>query len=616
MDGVPIYNSAHLFGFYSIFNSDVLRNVSLVKGGFPARYGGRLSSVLDLSIKNGHLRKIRGQGNLGLVSAKLLLEGPIIRDKTSFLISARRTILEPYWFMINQLSEKNEGNKLGYSFLDINGKLHHKLSEQDRLSLSFYTGGDKFSSGYRIREPGIEDVLDFGLKWKNEAVTLQWDRDWGDKFFSEVSFFSSEYTYEANSRTQLTLPNLDLRDQSLAITSSVRDLGGRIQFDYLPGHRHFIRFGGSVTRHTFVPETFRQEILKGGILSSRSHLKQRALNPWETTAFWEDNFSFTHRFRINAGIHYSTFFTEDTTYQSLQPRLSLAYQLPKGFRMRSSFSMMSQYLHLLSNSGVGLPSDLWVPSTQNIPPQKSLQVSYGMEKRFLKEGVLFSVEGYYKTMENLIDYQTGVNFLGNLSWKDIVVRGGKGQSYGLEFLVQKESGRLTGWLGYTLSRTERQFTSINFGKVFPYKYDRLHDFSAALMYKLNARVDFSMNWVYGTGAAITFPEAVYYAPTSPALGFGDLNDGQSVGVVVEYGPRNSFRLPAFHRLDLNVRIHKKRTWGETYWNFGLYNAYNRKNPLFLFLRADYSNSISSPEIKARKMSLLPILPEVNFGFKF
>jgi hypothetical protein len=327
----------------------------------------------------------------------------------------------------------------------------------------------------------------------------------------------------------------------------------------------------------------------------------------------------TDKLFLNLGLHYSLFQVDSTSYQSLQPRLSLGAGLPGRVRVTASFATMVQYLHLLSNSGVGLPTDLWVPATSRIPPQSSRQFSLGLEKRWSSRtsgDFRFSLEGYYKHMDSLIDYQTGVNFLAGRDWQDIVARGGEGWSYGLEAFLQKMTGRWRGWLGYTLAKTERRFASINSGLAFPYKYDRRHDLSAVLIFAPNHRLEFSANWVYGSGTAITFPEAVFYAPSSPLLGFGDLNDGESVGVIIDYGDRNSFRLPAFHRLDLNMRIHKKRKWGETYWNFGVYNVYNRQNPLFLFLRADYSADPNAPEIKARKMSLLPILPEVNFGFRF
>jgi outer membrane cobalamin receptor len=615
LDGVPIYNSAHLFGFYSIFNSDVLRSAELVKGGFPARYGGRLSSVLDLRTKAGNQQRLSGRGNVGLVSAKLMLEGPIVKDKTSFLVSARRSILEPYWLLVNELAEQNEGNRLGYSFFDLNAKLNQRIGARDELEVGFYTGGDRFSSGYSIAGTQITDDFDFGLRWGNTAAVARWNRDWSKKLFSDVSVFHTRYDYSADSRMQLSPVGQNPRTQSLELTSSVVDWGARMEFQYLPGPSHFVRFGAMGTRHAFQPETFQQVIETGGA-SNSSDLQQRALNSYEWGIFLEDNIALTRRLYLNAGLHYSRFDTDGTFYQSLQPRLSAGYSFPQHIRATASYSRMTQFLHLLSNSGVGLPTDLWVPATSTIPPQDAQQASIGLSKRFPKSGVEISLEGYYKDMDSLIDYQTGVNFLANRNWEEIVERAGKGRSYGLEVFLRKTTGRWRGWLGYTWSRTERQFANINFGRVFPYKYDRRHDVSAALILRISEKVEISANWLYGTGAAITFPEAVFYAPTSPLLGFSDLNDGESVGVIIDYGERNSFRLPAFHRLDLNLRLHKKVRWGETFWNFGVYNAYNRQNPLFLFLRADYSNNPNAPEIRARRMSLLPILPEVNFGFRF
>jgi hypothetical protein len=284
--------------------------------------------------------------------------------------------------------------------------------------------------------------------------------------------------------------------------------------------------------------------------------------------------------------------------------------------LQGSFTDMVQYIHLLSNAGVGLPTDLWVPATGAVPPQRSQQYSVGIDKKVGNGSWVFSAEGYYKRMTDLIDYQTGVNFIGNTDWQDLVEKAGVGWSRGLEFLVRKNTGRLTGWLGYTLSKTERKFTGINFGRPYPYKYDRRHDLSTALIYTLSPHVELSAAWMYATGAAITFPEAVYYAPSATQLGFWDLNQGQDLDVIVDYGGRNNFRLPAYHRLDLNVRVYKKVKWGETFWNFGVFNVYNRRNPYFLFLRADYAKDPDSPVIKVRRMSLLPILPEVNFGFKF
>jgi hypothetical protein len=345
-------------------------------------------------------------------------------------------------------------------------------------------------------------------------------------------------------------------------------------------------------------------------------LRQRKIQSWETMTWLEDQVRVGKFLNFNLGLHFSSYFVDSTTYWSLQPRGSARVSLPAGFGLQASYTNMVQYIHLLTNSGLGLPTDLWVPATGAIPPQRSRQVSLGLDKKFGKEQWSIGIEAYYKEMRDLIDYQTGVNFLGNTDWQDLVEKSGIGWSSGLELLLQKRGGRLSGWIGYTLSRTDREFKTINFGQPFPYKYDRRHDLSTALLFKLNERWDVSANWKYATGNAVTFPEAVYYAPTSPILDFMDLNQGQGLDVIIDYGSRNNFRLPDYHRLDVNFRFHKPVKFGEMTLNFGVYNVYNRRNPYFLFLRADYSEDPNSPTVKVRKMSLLPILPELNFGFKF
>lgn len=616
MDGATVYNSSHLFGFYSIFNSKSIKNVKLVKGGFPARYGGRLSSVVDIQTRDGSLESFEGEGNLGLVSANISFAGPIVKEKTSFTFSARRTLLEPYFGVINSVSLPQNGNRLGYSFLDIQGKLQQILGPKDRLLLSGYVGGDRFASGYEIDTSGVVDKFDFSLNWGNLLGSLQWRHEWNNQMFSNLVFHGSQYSYKANSTSNLELQNLPDVTKSLTTTSSVRDLGLKWSFDLMPDCHQWLRFGLGSTAHEFVPETYQETIQQNLIDSSSTSLSQRKIQSLESVAWLEDQVRFGDWANFNLGLHFSTYLVDSSFFWSLQPRGSVRFNLPKNFGLQASYTQMVQYIHLLSNSGVGLPTDLWVPATGSIPPQQSRQYSLGVDKNLPLKGLKFSAEGYYKQMNNLIDYQTGINFLGNTDWQDLVEKEGVGWSYGLELLLKKNTGRFKGWIGYTWSKTERQFSTINFGAIYPYKYDRRHDLSVAMIYELNDHMEFSANWSYGTGAALTFPEGVYYAPSSPLLGFWDLNQGQDLDVIIDYGSRNNFRLPAFHRLDINFRVYKKYPKIETFWNFGIFNVYNRRNPYFLFLRADYSDNPSSPEIKVRKMSLLPILPEINFGFKF
>lgn len=616
LDGATVYNSSHLFGFYSIFNSDAIKEVRLVKGGFPARYGGRLSSVVDIQTRDGNLEEYEGSLNLGLVSARLSLSGPIVKGKTSFMLSARRTLLEPYFAVINAYSVPLNGNRLGYAFHDVQGKLQQVLGPKDRLLLGGYIGGDRFSSGYDIDTSGVANTFDFGLSWGNAVGSLQWRHEWGPRLFGNVSLLYSSYSYEANSEAEIQFGSGPRNFNRLKTSSSVRDLGTRLAWDWMPDSKQWLRFGVAGNAHRFEPETYSQQIGGANTDTFSTDISQRILDTWETMAWIEDQVKLGRRLTFNAGLHGSAYWVDSSFYWSVQPRLSARLNLPAGIGIAGSYTDMVQYIHLLSNAGVGLPTDLWVPATGVVPPQRSQQVSVGIDKGFGQGAWSVSLEGYYKDMTGLIDYQTGVNFFGNADWQDQVEKEGRGWSYGLEFLVRKQRGRLTGWLGYSLSRTDRQFPGINFGEVYPYKYDRRHDLSTALVYAINPQMDLSANWLYATGNAITFPEAVYYSPTSSQLSFWDLNQGQGLDVIIDYGGRNSFRLPAYHRLDLNLSMKKKTSWGERRWNFGIFNVYNRRNPYFLFLRADYSSDPNSPSIKVRRMSLLPILPEVNLELKF
>lgn len=616
MDGATVYNASHLFGFYSIFNSEAIKDVRLVKGGFPARYGGRLSSVVDIQVKDGNLQEMEGSVNVGLTSAKVMLSGPIVKGKTSFMLSARRTILEPYFAAINYFSIPLNGNRLGYSFTDLQCKFQHVLGPKDRLLLGAYLGGDRFASGYDIDTTGVNNQFAFGLRWGNSVGSLQWRHEWGQQLFSNLSVLYSLYRYTAESQADLEISGSPKVSNSLTTMSSVKDVGLRWGFDWMPGNHQWLRFGVASTRHEFNPERFSQQVTGSPTDSFSTDLSQRTIVSLESMIWLEDQIKVGKRLHMNLGMHFSNYLVDSSYFWSLQPRASLRVTLPFNIGLQGSFTDMVQYIHLLSNAGVGLPTDLWVPATGAVPPQRSQQYSLGIDKKIGQGKWVFSAEAYYKRMTDLIDYQTGVNFIGNTDWQDLVEKGGTGTSYGLEVLLRKNLGRFTGWLGYTLSKTDRQFDGINFGEAYPYKYDRRHDLSTAVIFTVNDHIELSAAWMYATGSAITFPEAVYYAPSSTQLGFWDLNQGRDLDVIIDYGSRNNFRLPDYHRLDLNLRLYKKVKWGETFWNFGIFNVYNRRNPYFLFLRADYADDPNSPVIKVRRMSLLPILPEVNFGFKF
>ncbi len=613
-DGVPIYNSSHLFGFYSIFNSDAIKDVKLVKGGFPARYGGRLSSVVSIRMNEGNLNEWSGQGNVGLTSGRLLLHGPLVKDKLSLTISGRRTLLEPYLAIVSKIAQSNNGNSIGYSFHDFQGKVCWIASERDGIYLSGYTGGDVFSSGFYIDTNGVIDALDFNLRWGNTAGILRWHRDWSKELFSDFSVFTTRYKYHSLSKTEVDFPNEPLEQNELTNRSRVKDFGIRLNFDYIPANKQVVRMGATVIQHEFTPEILQRQSFISG---SNDEISQDVLRPLEANIYFEDQVQATEKISFNLGLHTSYYLLDTFSCTSIQPRASFRIGPTDRWGVYGSYSTMTQYLHLLSNSGTGLPIDLWVPATEIVQPEFARQVSLGVDKTFHNPTIQFSVEAYRKQMENLIDYQTGANFLGNANWQEKVEKGGTGESYGLEVFLRKPKGTFKGWVGYTWSKTTRQFPTINNNEPYPYKYDRRHDFSAVAICNLNDKIQFSANFVFGTGTANTLPVAVSLIPSNPAFSFLELNEGSSgTNVTIEYGKRNAFTLPPYHRLDFNVRVAKTKPWGETYWNFGLYNAYNRRNPYFLFLRADYSNNIDKPVIKARKLSLLPVLPSINWGFKF
>jgi len=615
LDGVPIYNSSHLFGFYSIFNADAIQSVELFKGGFPARYGGRLSSVISINMREGDPDSLNGELNVGLSAARLTLSGPIVKGKTTCVVSARRTIMEPFFSIVNRIEAKQNGNRVDYSFYDLNAKVTHRISTRDRLFITLYTGGDKFGSGYSIDTSNVADRFDFRLDWGNSAGIVRWRRDWSHRLFSDLSVFFTRYDYRAQSSNQLAYMGQDSLRSELLVTSQVQDLGLRGQIDLIPGNRNFLRMGFSSTLHQFLPETFTQLSFLNWDDTTSFQAGQDKIFSLENNLFLEENIRLGP-LSLNLGLNGVLYVVDSKNYTSVQPRLSARLKLPFQFALEANFSSMVQYVHLLSNAGVGLPTDLWVPATSRIPPQKAFQAAVAIERDFKRLGIEWGIEGYLKSMTQLIDYQTGINFLGSNDWQNLVETDGVGLAYGLEWFMRKHTGRFTATVGYTLSRSTRTFPTINFGNEYLYKYDRTHDLSIAAQFDLNSRMSLSAAWVFGTGNAITFPLSVRYAPTSPLLGFWDLNEGPNLDVIIDYGERNSFRMPPYHRLDLNYNVNWKGKKVEWNLNFGVFNAYNRRNPYFLFLRADYANDPTAPEIKARKMSLLPILPSLNLGLKF
>ena len=632
LDGVPVYNASHLFGFFSVFNADAIKNVRLTKGGFPSRFGGRLSSVLEIDMKEGNMKNFQAEGSIGLISAKLTLQGPIIKDKTSFIVSGRRTYIDilaqPF------IKSTNQGNPAGYYFYDLNAKLNHKFSEKDRLYVSAYTGLDRFYYQFSTGQDKVNSndgvfssQTAAGLQWGNITSALRWNHLFGNKLFSNATITYSNYKFDTdfNYYNKFNYETFNQADSlEFNYFSGIRDYGAKIEFDYLPSPNHFIKFGLNYTRHHFYPGTM--DLYLASYINDSLDITNntdtvfdfsKQLFSDDSYIFIEDDIKVNDRLKVNIGLHLGHFYTLGKSYLSLQPRISTRYLLNKDWSIKVSYAEMQQNIHLLSNTSSGLPNDIWVPSTDSVSPQYSKQYAASVNHIFSNGLFEVSLEGYYKTMSDLITLKGGSRITGFDDWRTKIDSNGLGRSYGLELFLQKKKGKTTGWIGYTLSYSERKFENVNFGKWYPYKYDRRHDISIVLAHKINERIDLGLTWVYGTGNSITFADARY-----PSIGVNGLNSSLNIGNSqneIEYFPsRNNLRMDAYHRLDFGVNFHKIKKWGKRTWSLGVYNAYSRKNPYYIYI--DESTQLVNNEIVnnrvAKQVSLFPIIPSVSYKFKF
>ncbi len=615
LDGVPVYNAAHLFGFFSVFNADAIRDVQLIKGGFPARYGGRLSSVLEINMKEGNNKKIAGTASIGLISSKLTLDGPI-DDKTSFLISGRRTyidmLLRP--LIKQQYKNDNQDGSLGYYFYDINAKINHKISDKDRIYLSSYLGNDRFNFESKDLRGEIRDYIKNKFGWGNITGAARWNHIWNPKLFSNTTLTYSQYKlnfgaeFGSRYRDQSTIRE----NIALAYISGIYDFGAKIDFDYLPDPNHFIKFGISGIHHRFAPGTF--DLEQNDTEQDYRFMKiigQKNITAQEYGLYVEDDMRLFDRLKVNAGIHISGFNVEKQFYSSIQPRLGLRYLLSDGTAIKASYAQMRQYIQLLAYEGIGLPTDLWLPTTRRVKPQDAWQIALGAAKTVFEQYEL-SLEGYYKKMTNVISYREGEGLFELSDWQDRVTQG-NGWSYGTELFFQKKKGALTGWIGYTLSWSSRQFDDLNFGKKFDFKYDRRHDFSIVASYQLNKKIDFSASWVYGTGNAISLASSNYFG----RYGYGPSRQLFRGSYFTE---RNNYRMRSYHRLDFGVNFHKEKNKHSRTWSVGAYNAYSRKNPFYIFEDSDYILDPTTGEYKEvlqfKQASLFPLIPYVTYKIDF
>ncbi len=611
LDGVPVYNASHLFGFMSTFNGDAIKSVELVKGGFPARYGGRLSSIIDVRMKEGNMKKIKGDATIGLLSGRFNLEGPIVKDKTSFSFSGRRS-----WFDLIATPVQKANNKgkqdyedksvTSYNLYDINAKINHKFSNKSRLYLSSYLGNDKMT----FNSKGQNSTEDGEMNWGNKIVTGRWNYQFNQKLFTNTTLYLSSYKFEFdNDFTEFPGKENEVKDIYTS-DSRIQDYGAKVDINYLPHPNHHIRTGLKYGVYDFTPTTTSRKFKEGISPEIVEKNTSPNISGTELNAYVEDDMVVTDHIKINVGVHVANFAVENSNYTSIQPRANLSFLLNEKSSLKFSATKMTQYLHLLTSPGLGFPTDLWVSSTDKIKPENSLQYGVGYT-RTLADGYELTVEGFYKDMDNLLAYQSGFNIFSNSKDWENKVDIGKGESYGGEILLEKTKGKTTGWIGYTLSKSTRSFPNINYGKSFPYKFDRRHDASIAVIHKKSKRVDFGLVWVYGTGNTYTLGTTNYNA-----LGINKSPENQgsilgSLGTANHIESRNNQRMPAYHRLDLSVNLHKEKKHGTRTWSFGVYNAYSRQNPFIVY------NSTTREGVPVLKQqSLLPVLPYFSYSYKF
>lgn len=606
VDGVPVYNVSHLFGFFSVFNADAIQNVNVYKGGFPARYGGRLSSVIDLSLKDGNKEKIHGEGSLGLISSKFMLEGPILKGKTSFLVAARRTYIDALISPIAALSSGGNVNA-GYYFYDLNLKFNHRINNRNSLSFSSYLGDDKFYVNSKASSfSDSKEETRANLTWGNKIATLQWNHVLKDNIFVNTSISYSRYNFNVGiiSESGGSILKEGKENFRLIYNSGIDDFILNHHYEHNFNNKHLIRYGFKSIYHIF----------NSGTLQNKINFDDEASQNIDTTIgkpsygienniFFEHEWQPNHRLKFNNGLHWNSFLMNGKFYQLPQPRISARYLITENTNIRASFSTMMQNIHLLSTNNIGLPTEIWVPATQHIQPQTSWQISTGLSQFIYNRKFEVSMEAYYKRMKNTIDYLDGASFIApGQDWQNVVDQG-KGWAYGVETLVQKKQGKTTGWVGYTLSWAYRQYPNINFGNIFPYRFDRRHDVSVVLHHTFNKKWDIGATWVYNTGNSVSLIQSVF---GSAEIINGSVN--QSLGY---YSSRNSFKMPSYHRLDLSINFRKQRRWGESKWNFSIYNMYARQNAFYIFFSEDENG-----DNKLYSISLFSIIPSISYGYKF
>jgi len=606
LDDAVVYNTGHLFGFFSVFNADAIKNVSLIKGGMPAQYGGRLSSVVDIAMKEGNSNKTQIDAGIGLIASRFSIQGPIKSKKSSFIVSARRTYIDAITKPL--ISKSSDFYGSGYYFYDLNAKMNFQISEKDHLYISGYFGRDKFNFNNATRS--FKTLID----WGNATSTVRWNHVFNKKLFSNTTLVYNDYHFNLNGAQN---------DFNINLSSGIRDLTAKTDFDYYASPEHKLKFGVQYTHHTFLPN-----IVSGNqdsVVFTPNNASKKFAREW--AVYLQDDWEINTKLKLNLGLRYSLFqqtgkYTNyirdnngnklDSTvygsgqlvqqYGGLEPRATLRYTLNETSSLKAGITRNLQYIHLVTNAGSSLPTDLWVPSTLRVKPQLSWQYAAGYFKNFNNGMFETSLEVYYKTMENQIEYREG--YTPSLKDPEEEFVFGRGWSYGAEFFVNKVKGRLTGWIGYTLGWTWRKFPDLNQGQKYPSRYDRRHDLSVVANYTINEKWKIAGVFVYGTGNAISVPERFYF--------IGGVLSQQYSGI-------NAYRMQAYHRMDIAATYTpkpKKERKYTTNWVFSLYNAYSRANPYFLYFDQEGAASNGTLNVSAKQVSLFPVLPSVTWNLKF
>ncbi|MBB3188046.1 TonB-dependent receptor [Microbacter margulisiae] len=591
LDEAPIYNASHLMGFFSVFNSDAIKNVTVYKGNEPAEYGGRLASVVDLQMDDGDNKNFRISGGIGLISSRVTIQGPIVKNKGSFIISARRT----YADMFLKLSKDTTLNQSRLYFYDINAKANYAIDDKNHIYLSGYLGRDAL---------GLANI--FGINWGNKTITLRWNHLFSDKIFTNTDLIFSNYDYKIN---------LDNGEDN-NIISRIQDYNFKQDYQYYISERSTLRFGIQSTYHNIVP---------GIITSTAQSCMQNLSNKHalESALYFSHKYTFNQNISIEYGIRASVFnlfgpgnfYSYDTngnitdticynsaqivkSYFNIEPRATLNYIISKSSSMKAAYARNTQNLHLLSNSTSSDPIDLWIPSSNNVKPEISDQVSLGYYHNMQQNQYEFSAEVYYKKLQNQIDYRDGaqLNFNENVESQLLY---GKGRAYGLEIFLKKRTGKFNGWISYTLSRSENKFDAINNGRYFPTTQDRTHNINIVGIYNLNKKWTLSATWIYETGNAVTFPSGKYQIDAA---------------TMFYYSNRNANRMPAYSRLDLGATwIAKKTNKFQSSWTFSIYNAYGRNNPYIIRFENDKTDPTKTDAVQT---TLFKFVPSVSYNFRF